>query len=307
MDKSLDPAMHEATQKRNMIVVAGFLFVLLLISTYFFTFYVLLIALISYISAFSIEYVFARVRKLKLDYGLLVSPLVFALLMPPSAPLWMVAVGSAFGMFFGKCIFGGLGKNIFNPALVGVLFVTISFPELMTTQWLIPLTDQLAGATPIVSLRSGDFAYTLNDLLLGRGPGTIGETFRLGVIVLGLALVFLKIADWRIPLSYLGSVLFIGFFGNLIDPSSFQDPILTLFVGGLMFGAFFVATDPVTAPVTPKGKIVYGIGLGVFTIIIRNFAAFPEGITFSIIIMNALVPLIDYREQPTPQIEEVTA
>ncbi|MFP4187342.1 MAG: RnfABCDGE type electron transport complex subunit D [Acholeplasmataceae bacterium] len=307
MNDSFDPAIYEATRKRNMFVVAGFLFVLLLISAYFFTYYVLLIALVSYASAFVVEYVFVRVRKLKLDYGLLVSPLIFTMLMPPSAPLWMVAVGSGFGMFFGKCIFGGLGRNIFNPALVGALFVTISFPELMTTQWLMPLTDQLAGATPIVSLQSGDFAYTLNDLLFGRGPGALGETFRIGVIVFGLMLVLFRIADWRIPLSYLGSVLLIALVGNLIDSTTFQDPVLTLFVGGLMFAAFFVATDPVTAPISSKGKVIYGIGLGIFTIIIRNFAAFPEGITFSVIIMNALVPLIDPQEQPIRPKEEVPA
>lgn len=281
------------TQK-NLLIFTGFLGILLIAATVIFGWYVLAIAAVSYAVSITIELIFAKIRKKKLDMSWMVTPLVFALLMPPTAPLWMVAIGSGFGIFFGKSIFGGLGKTVFNPALVGVLFVQISFPAFMATMWLDPVTDIVSAVTPLISLGRGlPFDYSFTDLLFGMIPGTLGETFRLGIIVLGLGLIALKIADWRIPLFFIGSVFLLTWIGHLFDPTTFKDPLLSIFTGGIMFGAFFVATDPVTAPSKSIGKMIYGFGLGFLTVLIRNFAAFPEGVTFSVIIMNAISPLID--------------
>ena len=302
-----DSNLHaDVLTRKNLLIFTGFLGILLISATYIFGWYVLAIAAVSYAVSVTIELIFAKIRKKKLDMSWMVTPLVFALLMPPTAPLWMVAIGSGFGIFFGKSIFGGLGKTVFNPALVGVLFVQISFPAFMATMWLDPVSDLVSAVTPLITLSKGlPFNYTLPNLLYGLVPGTLGETFRLGIIILGLGLIVLKIADWRIPLFFIGSVFLLTWIGHLINPVTFKDPILSVFTGGIMFGAFFVATDPVTAPSKSIGKMLYGFGIGFITVLIRNFAAFPEGVTFSIIIMNAVSPLIDnWNNKETAPIEK---
>lgn len=279
---------------RNIFILLSALFVLLIYGTVIFGLKAIWIALVSYVAAVIVEWTFAKIRKKKMGLSFLITPMIFALMMPVTMDLWIVAVGSAFGVFFGKMIFGGQGKNIFNPALVGVLFVTVSFPLQMNTRWLNPETDIVAAVTPLISLnRALPMDYSMMDLLLGHVPGVIGETFRLGIIVLGLLLIILKVIDWRIPLSLIGSLFVITFLGNVVLPNNFIDPVYSLLVGGLMFAAFFVATDPVSMPIKPWGRVVYGVGIGLLTVIIRNFATFPEGLTFSIVIMNAIAPLID--------------
>lgn len=279
---------------RNIFILLSALFVLLIYGTVVFGLKAIWIALVSYVAAVIVEWTFAKIRKKKMGLSFLITPLIFALMMPVTMDLWIVAVGSAFGVFFGKMIFGGQGKNIFNPALVGVLFVTVSFPLQMNTRWLNPETDLVAAMTPLISLNKAlPMDYSMMDLLLGHVPGVIGETFRLGIIVLGLLLIILKVIDWRIPLSLIGTLFVITFLGNIVLPNNFIDPVYSLLVGGLMFAAFFVATDPVSMPIKSWGRIIYGVGIGLLTVIIRNFATFPEGLTFSIVIMNAIAPLID--------------
>lgn len=279
---------------RNIFILLSALFVLLIYGTVVFGLKAIWIALVSYVAAVIVEWTFAKIRKKKMGLSFLITPLIFALMMPVTMDLWIVAVGSAFGVFFGKMIFGGQGKNIFNPALVGVLFVTVSFPLQMNTRWLNPETDLVAAVTPLISLNKAlPMDYSMMDLLLGHVPGVIGETFRLGIIVLGLLLIILKVIDWRIPLSLIGTLFVITFLGNILLPNYFIDPVYSLLVGGLMFAAFFVATDPVSMPIKSWGRIIYGVGIGLLTVIIRNFATFPEGLTFSIVIMNAIAPLID--------------
>jgi electron transport complex protein RnfD len=288
-------------QNRNLLIYTGALLILLIASTVIFGFYVLAITAVSYGAAIAVEVLFAKARKRSIDVSWYVSPLVFALLMTPTIPLWIVAVGSAFGVFFGKAVFGGYGKNVFNPAIVGLLFILISFPAFTAVSWFdpnlgwyTPGIDAVAAATPLIVFnRGGEIPYTLWQMLNGMMPGTIGETFRLGILLLGILLLVLKVADWRIPLFYLATVFGLNALGQLFGLTGFKDPIMSLLLGGLLFGAFFVATDPVTAPMKPLAKILYGIGLGFFTVVIRNFATFPEGVTFSIIIMNAIGPLLD--------------
>ncbi|HSL94164.1 MAG TPA: RnfABCDGE type electron transport complex subunit D, partial [Bacillota bacterium] len=195
-----------------------------------------------------------------------------------------------------KAVFGGQGKNIFNPAVVGRLFLTFSFPQYMITRWLNPVTGIIvSGATPLNSLNRGlEDPFTRMELLMGRVPGTLGETFRLGILVLGLVLVIFKVMDWRIPVSFVGTVFLMNLLGGLVAPDRFRDPVTSLLVGGLLFGAFFVATDPVTSPYGSWSKYIFGLGLGIITVLIRNFGGHNEGIMFAIIIMNAVAPQLDH-------------
>lgn len=293
---SVQPSLPEdKLSLRNMLIVSAALTVLLLRATQIFGLHVLAMAAVSFAFAFGVDILFARVRKLEMDKRWMVTPLIFTLLLPPATPLWMVAVGSSFGVFFGKAVFGGFGKNVFNPAVVGRLFLSFAFPQYMITRWLNPITgDVISGATPLNILTRGiAFPYTRVELLMGNIPGTLGETFRLGIIILGIALIVLRISDWRIPLSFIGTVFAVNFVGRMFSPDNFSDPVLSLLVGGLLLGAFFLATDPVTAPYTANGKFIYGLGLGIITVLIRNFANHNEGVMFAIIIMNAAAPLLD--------------
>jgi electron transport complex protein RnfD len=287
----------ETLSLRTMLIFTGALGVLLVAATIIFGWYVLAIAAVSYVFSFGVEYGVNKARKKPLDNGWMVTPLVFALLMPPTAPLWMVAIGSTFGTFFGKMLFGGLGKNLFNPALVGVLFITFAFPVLMNTEWLNPITNVISSSTPISMLqaRGGSLgSYTYLQLLLGNVPGVLGETFRLGIIILGLALMASKIIDWKLSVSLIATVFILNLLGTILLPqSNFKDPVASLLVGGLMFYSIFIVTDPVTAPYHPIAKVLYGVGIGIITVIIRNFATWPEGLIFAVIIMNAVAPMLD--------------
>ncbi len=286
--------LHRFTIKRQMQIFAIALLPLVAVGVMHYGMDVLWMLITSYVAAFSVEIAFSKLRHLKVDAGAIITPLIFTLVLPPTLPLWIVAVGSAFGVFFGKAIFGGFGKNIFNPAIVGRLFITISFPAFMATMWLDPKTDAITTASPLGVLnKGGEFGYNMIDLLIGGVPGSIGETFRLGIIVIGVILILLRMINWRIPVFFIGSVFVITWVGHLLAPGIYEDPLLSILVGGVLFGAFFVATDPITAPYTQGGRIMYGIGLGIITVVIRNFAAFPEGVMFAVIIMNAVSPLLD--------------
>lgn len=285
----------EVMSQKNLIIFASSLGVLLIYATYIFGLNVLLITAVSVFFAYLVEVLFAKVRKKTIEKAWIIVPLIFALMMPPTATWWMAAIGSTFGVFFGKAIFGGLGKNVFHPSVVGILFLYFAFPPNMLTKWLNPVTeDVVATATPLITLnRALEFPYSVTDLLMGNVPGTIGETFRLGIIVLGLLLIILKIVDWKAPLSFLATIFIVNFVGGLLSPERFRDPLLSLLVGGVMFAAFFLVSDASTAPKYPYSKIIYGIGIALITVIIRNFATFPEGVVFAVIIMNALAPIID--------------
>ncbi len=295
MTQELKVKSPNVPSKKNLLIFTGSLVILLIVSAFLYGLFVFAIAAVALISGGLVELLFAKVRKTEFEISWIVSPLVLTLILPPTVKLWVVSVATVFGVFFGKAIFGGLGKNVFNPAVVGVLFVTISFPSIITAaEWIHPSVDNFTGSTPLVMLNGGgEFTYLFKDLLLGNVPGPLGETFRLGIIILGVALLVLKVADWRITVSYLGSFLVMTAIGFWAAPSVFPDPLLSLFVGGILFAAFFVATDPVTAPLSSKGRIIFGVGLAFFTVLIRNFATFQEGVIFAIIIMNAIAPLID--------------
>jgi RnfABCDGE-type electron transport complex D subunit len=265
---------------------------------------VIAVILVSYVFGGATEVLFAVVRKKQIHEGFLVTGLIFPLILPPSVPLWMVAVGVSFGVFFGKEVFGGTGMNIFNPALVGRVFVSLAFPEYFATMWQMPLLGGFGGflnysanavtsATPLIEFKSSQLLTNHLSLLVGGAPGSIGETFRIGIILGGLFLIIVKTADWRIPVAYILSVGIFSLFGNVISPEKFAPPLFQILSGGLLFGAFFMATDPVTSPFTRTGKWVFGLLLGMFTVLIRVLSGFVEGVMFAILLMNALTPLID--------------
>jgi Na+-transporting NADH:ubiquinone oxidoreductase subunit B/electron transport complex protein RnfD len=279
--------------KRYMSVVILALMPSTISAIYFFGLHAVLMIVTSYAVGGLIEVLFALIRKKEIEEGFLVTGLIFPLILPPTTPLWVVAVGIGVGTFFGKEVFGGTGKNIFNVALVGRLFITIAFPGIMSAQWMIPFTDAITSATPLSVYRGTQVAAPYMDLLLGRVAGSIGELFRLGVIAGGIFLTFTKVSSWRISLTYLATVFVLAAVGNWLAPDVVAPPVFQLLAGSVLFGAFYMATDPVTSPATKSGKVAFGVGCGLVTIVIRTFSGFTEGVMFSIVFMNAFAPLID--------------
>jgi len=259
---------------------------------YFFGYRALLVIAVSVVAAVLTEYGVKKLRKraFVMDGSAVVTGLLLALILPPTIPLWMAAMGSVFSVAIVKEAFGGLGHNIFNPALGGRAFMTASFSAEMTT-WVLPMgfaADAVTTATPLGNsfIWEGDKLSLYKDLFLGNTGGSIGETSALLILIGGLLLIALRIIDWRIPLVYIGTVALFTFILG-------QDAIFHVLAGGLMLGAFFMATDYVTSPLTHKGRIVFSVGAGILTVIIRLFGGMPEGVCFSILLMNAITPLID--------------
>lgn len=224
-----------------------------------------------------------------------VTPLIFALTLPVGTPYYVVAIGSFIATFFGKMIYGGFGQNIFNPALVGRVVVHLSFGAQLTTQL---GSDVATGATPLTLLSGTNFAGQIDlglaQMFLGTYNGALGETFTIAILLLGAFLVWRKVIDYRIPVAYLGTVLAIAFVqGAVCGLNPFVNALTHLALGGVVFGAVFMATDPVTSPTSPLGKVIYGIGLGFVTMLIRYKANYPEGVLFSILMLNMFVPMID--------------
>ena len=259
---------------------------------YFFGYYAIYIILTSTATAVLSEFVIKKLRKKRfiMDGSAVVTGLLLALILPPRIPLWMVVIGAFFSIAIVKEAFGGLGYNIFNPALAGRAFLSVCFPKEMTS-WIIPPHfnyDAITGATPL----SDSFTYHADklslykDLFFGNRGGSLGETSVMLILIGAAILLLLRIIDWKIPVLYIGVVALGSFLMG-------EDVLLQVMAGGLMIGAFFMATDYVTSPVTWKGRIIFAVGLGILTILLRNFSNMPEGVCFSILIMNAFVPLID--------------
>jgi len=259
---------------------------------YFFGYHALSVIAVSIVAAVLAEYLVKKLRKraFVMDGSAVVTGLLLALILPPTIPLWMVAVGSIFSIAIVKEAFGGLGHNIFNPALGGRAFLAACFSVKMTT-WVSPMgfsADAVTTATPLSTsfIWEGDKLSLYRDLFLGNTGGSIGETSALLILIGGILLLALGIINWRIPVAYIGTVaLFTLALGG--------DAIFHILAGGLMLGAFFMATDYVTSPITARGRIIFGIGAGILTVVIRRFGGLPEGVCYSILFMNAITPLID--------------
>ena len=238
------------------------------------------------------------------DGSAIITGLLLALTLPPSFPLTSAIIGSVFAIVIGKQIFGGLGFNIFNPALLGRAFLQACFPVAITT-WTFPKTgtylpkilDGVTAATPLGLLKFENESSNLLDMFWGNIGGSLGETSAIAILIGGGFLLIKKYADWRIPVSYLGTVIIFGMVLWWINPQ-YPDPIFHLLSGGLMLGAFFMATDMVTSPITPKGAWNFGFRAGILIIFIRLFGVLPEGVMYSILLMNAVTPLINRYTRP---------
>ncbi|MBU2513706.1 RnfABCDGE type electron transport complex subunit D [bacterium] len=233
------------------------------------------------------------------DGSAIITGLLLALTLPPTFPLSSAVIGSVFAIAIGKQVFGGLGYNIFNPALIGRAFLQASFPVPMTT-WVLPFVkfDGISAATPLGLFKFEKISTDLLSLLTGNIGGTLGETCALAIIGGGLFLLILHHADWRIPLSCLATVLIISTGFWLVNDREFANPLFHLLSGGLLLGAFFMATDMVTSPITPKGTWIFGMGAGVLIMVIRLFGGLAEGVMYSILLMNAVTPLINRYTKP---------
>ena len=237
------------------------------------------------------------------DGSAIITGILLALTLPPSFRLSSAALGTIVAISLGKHIFGGLGYNIFNPALLGRAFLQASFPVAITT-WSNPITakystiDAVSTATPLGAFKFEKILTNYSDLFIGNVSGSLGETSAIAVLIGGIFLLILKNADWRIPLGFIGSVFIFGSIFWLINPNQYPNPIFHLLSGGLLFGAFFMATDMVTSPITPKGGWFFGAGAGILVIIIRLFGGLPEGVMYSILLMNGVTPLINRYTRP---------
>jgi len=274
---------------------------------------------IAVVSAVSAEYMFQKVMGKKIttaDRSAVITGLLLAFNLPPYVPFWVPVIGSVFAIVVVKQLFGGLGQNFLNPALAARAFLLASFPVHMTG-WTfpdVPYYDALSSATYLAILECPGFCPEASDfmaLLFGKKGGTIGEVSALAIIAGGLYLIFRRVINWRIPVFYIGSfVLFAFVFGrDAFFSGLFLDTVPTsqvfirlmfeVLAGGLLLGAFFMATDYATSPITPKGKVIMGIGCGFLTVLIRFYGGYPEGVSYAILIMNLLVPVIDKYVRPT--------
>jgi electron transport complex protein RnfD len=287
-----------------MYTVVGLLMPMCAAGVYFFGIHALVRILLSTAVALITEFVFLKLRKKDLsamwDGSAVITGILLALTLPPTLPLFEVGLGSMVAIAIGKQVFGGIGFNIFNPALVGRAFLQASFPLDMTT-WVKPFffrLDSMTTATPLGGLKFSNDLTPLKNVLFGNIGGSIGETSAILIIAAGVILLLLKMADWRIPVSILSTVVLFSGTLHLINPDKYADPLFYLFSGGLMLGAFFMATDMVSSPVTSRGNIIYGIGIGLVVMIIRVFGGLPEGVMFAILFMNAFVPLLNRYTRP---------
>lgn len=256
------------------------------------------LVLASVIAAVAAEAIYQKVAKKPVtvnDMSAVVTGLLLALTLPPDAPIWIPIIGSAFAIIVAKQIFGGLGTNFVNPALAGRAFIVAAWPLHMTQDWLNPMThDAITGATPLaVFNNTGTTSLGVKDLLLGLRAGSLGETCIIALLAGGVYLIARDVIDWRIPVGYLGTLaLGTWIFGS---PNGFfqGDWLSGILLGGAVLGSIFMATDYVTSPVTPTGRFYMGVGAGIITLLIRVWGGYPEGVTYAILFMNLVTPLID--------------
>ncbi|MBE0502832.1 MAG: RnfABCDGE type electron transport complex subunit D [Desulfuromonadales bacterium] len=268
----------------------------LLAALYFFRLPALLVILVCVISAYAAEIVCLKIMKRESptrESSAIITGLLLAFCLPPSLPLWMAVLGTLFAIVVAKHLFGGLGQNIFNPALIGRAFLLASFPVAMTN-WTNPL-DGLTTASPLGIMKEagGEVLPPLGEIFLGSVSGSIGETSALALLLGGAYLLYRRQIDWRIPGTFLGTVFLLTAVIGGIKGEGLWYPVYHLCAGGLLLGAFFMATDWVTSPVTKLGRILFGIGCGLLVVLIRTKGGYPEGVAYSILLMNVVTPLLD--------------
>lgn len=265
--------------------------------------------LLGVVTAFGLatEWIFAKKYNRKVSEAVFVSCILYTMILPPSTPFWIAVVGIIFGIMFSKEVFGGFGKNVYNPALAARAFVYVSFPAPLTMGWATPASglpggfaayitqsvDAVAQATPMSVFRTTGMLTDLKDLILGNISGSLGETSAILILLAAIYMIYKKVASWEIMSGVL--IGFVGLSGALILLGNEQIPniMFGLFSGGLLFGTVFMATDPISAPKTKEAKWIYGILIGIVTVIIRGYSLFSGGIMFAILISNTFAPIMD--------------
>ncbi|WP_394266337.1 RnfABCDGE type electron transport complex subunit D [Anaerotignum sp.] len=270
---------------------------------FFFGIPALILIAVSIVACVFFEWLYQKLLKKPVtisDLSAVVTGLLLAMNLPASAPVWVPIVGAAFAIIFAKQLFGGLGQNFINPALAGRAFLLASYPTEMTT-WTAPVgfsgADAVAVATPLATLKTGVMPdASLRDVIFGTNiGGCIGETCAIALIIGGIYLLVKHVISWKIPVLYILTVFVLT---AAIGRKGLRVPVYEIFTGGLMLGAFFMATDYASSPVTPKGQVIFAIGCGIITTLIRIFGGYPEGVSYSILIMNLAVPLIERFTEP---------
>ena len=293
---------------KNMYGVLIALIPAFLVSLYSFGLGALIVTATSVLACVIFEYLIQRFLMKKeptlCDGSAILTGVLLAFNVPSNLPIWIILIGALAAIGIGKMSFGGLGNNIFNPALVGRVFLLISFPAQMTT-WPVPdvfpmtYTDAETGATILSSLHEGGAPLpAMVDMLIGRIGGSLGEVSAIALLLGFAFMLWKKIITWHIPVSILATVFVFTGILYLINPTVYVNPFIHLLSGGLLLGSIFMATDYVTSPMSKNGMIVYGIGIGLLTAVIRIFGSYPEGMSFAILIMNAFTPLINSYIKP---------
>ncbi|MHB8837981.1 MAG: RnfABCDGE type electron transport complex subunit D [Gemmatimonadaceae bacterium] len=270
----------------------------------------------STIGALGIEFAIGKPGAWR-DGSAVITGVLLGLTLPASFPMWMAFVGAVFGVGVGKILFGGLGSNVFNPALFGRAFLQATFPGAITlwtapgTAWwqlkgdnfAIPFTTPntvhvITAATPLGAMKFEHHVTPAWELMFGRASGSLGETAGLVILLAGLWLAWRRVLDWRVPVAILATTSVLAEVLHVVDPARYADALFHAFSGGLMLGAVFMATDPVTCPTPPLGRWIFGIGTGVLVIVIRVWGGLPEGVMYAVLLMNAATPALNHVTQP---------
>ncbi len=300
----------------------------MLVAVYFYGLSAIKLLLVGVIACMGVEFLIQkylmRTKVTVTDLSAAVTGVLLALNLPPTAPWWVIVIGAVVAIGVAKMTFGGLGHNIFNPALVGRVFLLISFPVIMTdwtvpASWFRPGVDAVTGATPLALVKEGlaqgmtvdqilsanpDLTY--GQMLFARAGGSAGEASALAIILGFIYLLVRRVIRPHIPVTIILTVAVMTGIFWLIDPSQYTDPLFNILTGGVLLGSVFMATDYVTSPMAVKGMVIYGIGIGVLTVLIRYFGSYPEGVSFAILIMNSIVPLLNKYIKPARFGKEVS-
>lgn len=306
---SPSPHIHSGDSiSKNMYGVLIALIPAFLVSLYYFGLGALIVTMVSVVSCLLFEYLIQKFLMKKeptlWDGSAMITGVLLAFNLPSNLPIWIIIIGALVAIGIGKMSFGGLGNNIFNPALVGRIFLLISFPAQMTT-WPVPeplsmhYLDAETGATVLSLIKhTATTLPSTTDMLLGNMGGSLGEVSAIALLLGLVYMLIRKIITWHIPVAILGTVLIFTGIMHGVAPNTYANPLVHLLSGGLLLGAIFMATDYVTSPMSKAGMLVYGVGIGIITTVIRLFGAYPEGVSFAIFIMNALTPLINNYIKP---------
>ncbi|MBT8280859.1 MAG: RnfABCDGE type electron transport complex subunit D [Muriicola sp.] len=316
---SSSPHVHsERTSEKLMYDVVLALLPVFLVSLYVFGFNALIATFAAIISCLLFEFLIQKyllkTKTTVTDGSALITGILLAFNLPAGIPIWMIVVGSLVAIGVGKLSFGGLGFNVFNPALVGRVFLLVSFPVQMTL-WPTPvenntaIVDAVTGATTLGLIKEGvQFGQSMTEIstqipsatemFLGVTSGSLGEMSAIALLLGGIFLLARKVISWHIPITVLATMAVMTGAFWLADPEHYANPLIHVLSGGAILGAFYMATDLVTSPVTKKGMVIFAVGIGVITVVIRLFGSYPEGISFAILIMNAFVPLINRYFKP---------